>query len=479
MAPATATIAHPLGPAAAVRRLGDVRLARLAAAGNTDAFAAIYERHHQALYRYCRSILRDPDDASDALQNTMTAALRVLPGEKREIALRPWLYRIAHNEAITLLRRRRPHADLEDAEQLPTASVESDAERREGLRQLVEDLGRLPERQRGALLMRELGGLSYDEVGGALEMSVGAAQQAVYEARLGLRDLEEGRDMECDSARRSLSARDRRLLRGRRLRAHLRACSSCAAFGKDLEARPVAVAALVPPLTPAASAALLEGILGSGAGGGGASMALAGGAAGKGATAAFAAKSVATGLIAVTAGVAGVEIADRSERPSPREGWGLIGDADQALSESRLAAGERRPRRHGGSGAAAGDRASRGRARSEPRTASVPLEERRTADASVPDAPGAAPTSPRVPAGPPAGARGGAPGAGGRELAHDTVKDRVPQDLPPVAGEPYRPPAPGRPASGPGGDPVVDQAPDGTPRPSMGGSRSEVSPDIP
>src|SRR4051812_26570397 len=90
------------------RLLGDDRLAQLASEGDRQAFAAIYERHHQALFRYCRSILRDDEDARDALQSTMTRAMRALEGERREIALKPWLFRIAHNEAISLARRRRP-----------------------------------------------------------------------------------------------------------------------------------------------------------------------------------------------------------------------------------------------------------------------------------------------------------------------------------------------------------------------------------
>ena len=73
------------------RLASDARLARMAAEGSTAAFATIYERHHQELYRYCRSILRDEHDARDALQNTMIKALRALQGETREIALRPWL----------------------------------------------------------------------------------------------------------------------------------------------------------------------------------------------------------------------------------------------------------------------------------------------------------------------------------------------------------------------------------------------------
>src|SRR5437764_1296239 len=86
--------------------IGDELLARHAARGSERAFAALYERYHQPLYRYCRSILRNDPDAQDALQSTFAGALQALKRNHRDAPLRPWLYRIAHNEAITVLRRR-------------------------------------------------------------------------------------------------------------------------------------------------------------------------------------------------------------------------------------------------------------------------------------------------------------------------------------------------------------------------------------
>jgi DNA-directed RNA polymerase specialized sigma24 family protein len=103
---------HGIG-SALPRLLGDERLARLAGAGDERAFAAIYRRYGQELHHYCCAILGDAEDAADALQNTMVSALRALPGEAREIALKPWLYRVAHNESVSLRRRRRAEVELE------------------------------------------------------------------------------------------------------------------------------------------------------------------------------------------------------------------------------------------------------------------------------------------------------------------------------------------------------------------------------
>ena len=98
--------AHPL----TVRLQPERRLRLRAVRGDDAAFAAVYERHHQALYRYCRSIVHNDQDAQDALQNAFTRAFAALQTEQRDFDLRPWLFRIAHNEAITVLRQRRATA---------------------------------------------------------------------------------------------------------------------------------------------------------------------------------------------------------------------------------------------------------------------------------------------------------------------------------------------------------------------------------
>src|SRR5258708_31280115 len=135
---------------------GDERLARLVGEGMADAFAILDARYRQALYRYCRSVVGSDVDAQDALQSTLLAALTALQRGMRDAPLRPWLFRIAHNEAVSLLRRRRPDAELVEAEGAPSSSVEEQAEARERLATLVSDLRSLPDRQRGALVMREL-----------------------------------------------------------------------------------------------------------------------------------------------------------------------------------------------------------------------------------------------------------------------------------------------------------------------------------
>src|SRR6516162_4747099 len=78
------------------RLLSDERLTRLVSKGSARAFAVLYQRHHQALYRYCRSIVRNQEDAQDALQSAMMRALEALQARERDLAVRP----IARRSAV-------------------------------------------------------------------------------------------------------------------------------------------------------------------------------------------------------------------------------------------------------------------------------------------------------------------------------------------------------------------------------------------
>lgn len=283
-----------------LRLLRDERLASMVASGSEPAFAAIYERHHQALFRYCRSILGDSEDAGDALQTAMLKAFRALRASEKDVALRPWLFRIAHNESISLVRRRRPATGLEEAEELSGPTLESAVFANERLRQLFSDLGEITERQRGALVMRELSGLEYVDIAQAFSISPAAAKQTVFEAHSALHELAEGRALDCHGVRESLSAGDRRFLRGRKLRAHLRHCDGCRSFQEGMAARRADLAALAPALPGGLAAALVQSLFGGGGGpdgGGGGLLASAGGA-----TAAAGGGTVATGGITAATG---------------------------------------------------------------------------------------------------------------------------------------------------------------------------------
>src|SRR5437868_13944065 len=168
-------------------------------------------------------------DAEDALQDVFLRAYASLRADDRPLALRAWLYRVAHNRCIDQLRRPVPaSADVYDVSRSPVPDPLEETERREDLRRLVEDVRRLPEQQRSALLMRELEGLSYSELAAAHDVSVPAVKSLLVRARMGLVQAAEARDTTCPEIRADLA-----LAHGRGVRAngragrHRRDCDGC------------------------------------------------------------------------------------------------------------------------------------------------------------------------------------------------------------------------------------------------------------
>ncbi|HEX2502913.1 MAG TPA: RNA polymerase sigma factor, partial [Miltoncostaeaceae bacterium] len=299
--------------------LGDSALGNLVAAGDERAFEALFERHQGEIYRYASAILRHPQDAEEVLQLTMLAAYRALSSGAQPRELRPWLFRIAHNESMDLIRARPKAEELGDHDD-PVASVHETVEARERLRQLRADLGALPPRQRSALVLRELSGLSHAQIATALAITEAEARHQLFEARASLAEFGAGREAACADMRQRISDGDRRTLRARNVRAHLRECDGCRAFAAEQDERRRRLGAFFPLLPAAAAAEILRQATGTaaaapaaasgsggGTGAGGGSGSGAGGGAGAGAGAGGAAGSAAAGL--GVAGVAGLATA--------------------------------------------------------------------------------------------------------------------------------------------------------------------------
>ena len=300
-----------LGPLLRLR--SDDQLVRLFRQGNEDAFRAIHDRYRARLFAYTRQMLAGSrQDAEDALQDVFVRAYGALRADDREVSLRAWLYRVAHNRCIDELRRPAPPPP-EVFEQIrpPAADPIAETEQRESLRRLVEDVRRLPEQQRSALLMREIVGMSYVDLAAALDVTVPAVKSLLVRARMGLAQAAEARDTACVQIREQLvEAHDRGVRASGLVRRHLHDCAGCRAYRRELKTMRERFAALTPALGPVALLAKLLGIGGGGAAAGGAAAgsgagagagAAAGGAAAGGAAAVGGAGAAAVGG-GVTAG---------------------------------------------------------------------------------------------------------------------------------------------------------------------------------
>src|SRR5262249_1402839 len=140
-----------------MRLRSDEQLVALFRAGSDEAFRAIHDRYHAHLHAYALQMLgRSHQDAEDPGQDVFRRAYRALRKSDRPVALRAWLYFVAHNRCIDELRRPAAEPGEVPEEHGHAADPSQLTERREELRSLVADLRRLPEQQRSALLMREL-----------------------------------------------------------------------------------------------------------------------------------------------------------------------------------------------------------------------------------------------------------------------------------------------------------------------------------
>jgi RNA polymerase sigma factor (sigma-70 family) len=173
------------GPA--LRFQPDGRLVSLVRDGYESAFEEIFRRYATALRSYAASIVT-AQRADDVTQEAFTKAYLALRGTDKEIQLRPWLYRIVRNTALTNIRDEpKPGAELDGAYAAGIGPEEL-AEQREEIKRLMAGLRKLPEPQRAAIVMRELEGLSHEQIAASLGLSGGAVRQSIYRARRALRE---------------------------------------------------------------------------------------------------------------------------------------------------------------------------------------------------------------------------------------------------------------------------------------------------
>lgn len=164
----------------------DGRLVELARQGHEVAFEVVVRRYRAELLRYCRRLIPDVANAEDTLQQTLLQAWRALKTGAEVRDIRAWLYRIAHNVAISHLRA----ADAEPQEigDAPgSLDVDDLVEQRLRAREALAGIASLPRLQRQVLVSTTLDGASHEEVATALGLSNGSVRGLIYRARAAVR----------------------------------------------------------------------------------------------------------------------------------------------------------------------------------------------------------------------------------------------------------------------------------------------------
>jgi RNA polymerase sigma factor (sigma-70 family) len=224
-------------------------------AGNPEGLAAAYDRYAPVLYAYCRSLLSEPDDAADAVQDTFIIAASKLAGLRDRDRLRPWLYAVARNECYRRLRANARAVGLDEAGDVTddSAEVSVSAERAE-LRELVSAaLAGLNSGERELIELNLRHDLQGADLAGALGVSVNYAHalasraRTQFETSLGALLVARSGRASCAELNGLLAGWDGRLtvLLRKRVNRHIERCEVCG-DRKRRELRPAMLLGLLP-----------------------------------------------------------------------------------------------------------------------------------------------------------------------------------------------------------------------------------------
>jgi RNA polymerase sigma factor (sigma-70 family) len=278
--------------------------------GDDRAFELVYDRYAAGLLAFCAHMLGSRDEAEDAMQHTFMSAYAALRrADGTPIRLKAWLYTIARNRCLSMLRARREHVAFDES-RAPTDGLADELDRRDALRGLVGDLAHLPDDQRAALVLFELGDHSQDEIAEVLGVRREKVKALVFQARESLAGWRKARETPCSEIREQLATLRGAALKRATLRRHIERCDGCREFQAEVRRQRAALAATL-PIVP--SAALKATVLGSILGGGGGGLAA--GAAGLGAAQGLAAKTLLCAVVAGGAGSAGYVTVHELETP--------------------------------------------------------------------------------------------------------------------------------------------------------------------
>lgn len=156
--------------------------------GDEEAFAELYRRHHQRLYRYCLYRLGEAHEAQDVVQESFTRAWANAQRIQGDLRFYPWLRTIAGNLCTDVGRRRsrvQPEAAVDSGS--VDGGQESRLDKEVDLALLEQAMARLPERHRQVLVMREAAGLSYEQLADETGTTVGSVESLLWRARQGLK----------------------------------------------------------------------------------------------------------------------------------------------------------------------------------------------------------------------------------------------------------------------------------------------------
>lgn len=179
-------VLHPVEPSADDGGRSDAELLAAHTVGDRYAFEHLIRRHERRLWAVALRTMRNPEDASDAIQDAFVSAYRAAASYRGEAALSSWLHRIVVNACLDRLRRARPTSELPDDDALGQPPAPDEMDRLDERLRLQAALVALPEGQRLAVLLVDVEGFSVAEAAESLGVAAGTVKSRCARGRVAL-----------------------------------------------------------------------------------------------------------------------------------------------------------------------------------------------------------------------------------------------------------------------------------------------------
>ena len=168
-----------------MKELTDHQLVKSIITNEQRSFAQLYHRYKHRVYGFCYRILRHPQNAEDATQETFLKIHRFMHQLEQTSSLQTWIFSIARNEALTLLRRVRPADELDDvAEELWDDEGPLEVMVQKEQAEVVQAcLGQLRPHYRELLILKEYEQFSYAEIARITGSTESSVKSGLFKAR--------------------------------------------------------------------------------------------------------------------------------------------------------------------------------------------------------------------------------------------------------------------------------------------------------
>ncbi|MCX6790606.1 MAG: RNA polymerase sigma factor [Candidatus Gribaldobacteria bacterium] len=172
----------------------DEQLAYLTQRGRVEAFGFLIEKYQDKILRYVRRMVQGADEPNDIAQNVFLKAFENIQGFNINLRFSPWIYRIAHNETVNYLKKKKPLPLFDFDVFLPhynagKEEIENEVEKKQQVLRVKSFLSELNFKHREVLLLYYFQDLSYQEIAEVLKIPIATVGVRIKRAKEAIKEI--------------------------------------------------------------------------------------------------------------------------------------------------------------------------------------------------------------------------------------------------------------------------------------------------